>query len=260
MDPGLRTSASGMIAQQKMVDVIANNLANVNTTGFKRSRASFEDVLYETVQGARTVDGELSVGPLQVGRGVRLAAVAPITTEGSPEQTDRPLDLAINGEGYFQVQMPDGTIAYTRDGSFTLSATGELVTNDGQAMVPNIVIPADSTNITIANDGTVSVTGGKTNETVEVGKIELARFANPAGLFALGENLFGETVASGPPTTGDPAQDGFGSILQGTLESSNVEVVQEMTDMIAAQRAYEINSKAITTADNMMQSLEDLLH
>jgi flagellar basal-body rod protein FlgG len=259
MDPGMRTSASGMIAQQKMVDVIANNLANVNTTAFKRSRASFEDVLYETVQGPRTVDGQQSIGPLQIGHGVRLNAVTPIQTQGAPEVTGRPLDVVINGEGFFQVQQPDGSIAYTRDGSFSLSDTGQLVTSDGNAVIPNIVIPADTTNITIGADGTVSVTGGKTNATVEVGRLDLARFANPTGLLSLGGNLYGETTASGAPTVGAAQQDGYGSILQGSLESSNVEVVQEMTDMIAAQRAYEINSRAISTAETMSKDLDDLL-
>jgi flagellar basal-body rod protein FlgG len=258
MDPGLRTSASGMIAQQKMVDVIANNLANVNTTGFKRSRASFEDVLYETVQGPQT-NSDATIGPMQVGHGVRLAAVTRIDIQGGPQVTERPLDVAIDGEGFFQVQMPDGSTAYTRDGSFTLSANGQIVTTDGNAVVPNIVIPPDSTAITIGADGTVSVTGGKTNDSTDVGKIELARFANSTGLLALGGNLYSETVASGPPTVGDPQIDGFGRLLQGNLESSNVEVVQEMTDMIAAQRAYEINARAISTAEDMMKSIDDLL-
>ena len=258
MDPGLRTSASGMIAQQKMVDVIANNLANVNTTGFKRSRASFEDVLYETVQGPRSVNGS-TVGPMQVGHGVRLAAVTRIDGQGGPQVTGRPLDVAIDGEGFFQVQLPDGSIGYTRDGSFTLSDSGQLVTNSGNALVPNIVIPPDSTSITISNDGVVSATGGKSAQTVEIGRIELARFANSTGLLSLGGNLYGETVASGAPTTGVPQNDGFGRLLQGSLESSNVEVVQEMTDMIAAQRAYEINARAINTAESMMKSIDDLL-
>ncbi|MEO5798596.1 MAG: flagellar basal-body rod protein FlgG [Gemmatimonadales bacterium] len=259
MNPGLRTSASGMIAQQKMVDVIANNLANVNTTGFKRSRANFEDVLYETVQGPRTSAGDATVGPMQIGHGVRLAAVTRIHGQGGPEQTGRPLDLAIEGEGFFQVQLPSGDTGYTRDGSFTLSDSGQLVTNSGAALVPNIVIPPDATNITISESGSVSVTSGKNAQSVEVGKLELARFVNPAGMLSLGGNLYGETVASGQPTTGVPQEDGFGRLLQGTLESSNVEVVQEMTDMIAAQRAYEINSRAIRAAEDMMSSISDLI-
>lgn len=259
MNPSLRTSASGMIAQQKMVDVIANNLANVNTTGFKRSRASFEDVLYETVQGPRTTTGETTIGPMQIGHGVRLAAVTRIHGQGGPEQTGRPLDLAIEGDGFFQIQLPSGDLAYTRDGSFTLSDSGQLVTNNGQALVPNIVIPPDATNVTISDAGIVSILSGKSQQTVEVGKIELARFANPTGLLSLGGNLYGETVASGQATVGAPMEDGFGRVLQGTLEASNVEVVQEMTDMIAAQRAYEINSRAIRAAEDMMTSIGDLI-
>jgi len=248
-----------MIAQQKMVDVIANNLANVNTTGFKRSRASFEDVLYETVQGPRSVGGDASIGSMQLGHGVRLAAVTRIDGQGGPNVTGRPLDVAIDGEGYFQVQLPDGTTGYSRDGTFTLSNTGQLVTNGGNALLPNIVIPPDSTNVTISPDGIVSVTSGKTAQTTEVGHIQLARFANSTGLIALGGNLYGESAASGKPSLGTPQSEGFGRLLQGSLESSNVEVVQEMTDMIAAQRAYEINARAISTAESMMKSIDDLL-
>lgn len=259
MNPGLRTSASGMIAQQKMVDVIANNLANVNTTGFKRSRANFEDVLYETVQGPRAAADESTIGAMQIGHGVRLAAVTRIHGQGGPEQTGRPLDVAIDGDGFFQVQLPSGEIGYTRDGSFTLSDSGQLVTNGGHALIPNIVIPPDATGITISESGSVTVTSGKSVQSIEVGKLELARFVNPAGMLSLGGNLYGETVASGQATTGMPQEDGFGRLLQGTLESSNVEVVQEMTDMIAAQRAYEINSRAIRAAEDMMSSINDLI-
>ena len=259
MDPGLRTSASGMIAQQKMVDVIANNLANVNTTAFKKSRASFEDVLYETVQGPRAIGGDASIGPMQIGHGVRLAAVTRVDTPGGANVSGRPYDIAIDGEGFFQVQLPDGSIGYTRDGSFTRSDTGQLVTASGNALVPNIVFPPDGTNVTISPDGIVSVTVGKSTTSVEVGRIELARFANPTGLTALGGNLYAENSASGAPTSGTPQADGFGKLLQGSLESSNVEVVTEMTDMIAAQRAYEINARAINTAESMMKSIDDLL-
>jgi flagellar basal-body rod protein FlgG len=196
---------------------------------------------------------------MQLGHGVRLAAVTRIDGQGGPEVTGRPLDLAIDGEGYFQVQMPDGSVGYTRDGSFTLSATGQLVTNSGNALVPNIVIPPDASAITISSDGVVSVTAGRTADTVEVGRLELARFANSAGLLSLGGNLYGETVASGAPATGTAQSDGYGRILQGSLESSNVEVVQEMTDMIAAQRAYEINARAISTAETMSKDIDDLL-
>jgi flagellar basal-body rod protein FlgG len=259
MTDGLRTSASGMIAQQKRVDVIANNLANVNTTGFKRSRTNFEDLLYETVQGPRRTVGDGIVGPMQIGHGVRLSSISRVHGQGGAEMTGRPLDLAIEGEGFFQVELPDGSIAYTRDGSFTLSDTGQLVTNSGHAVLPNLVMPPDATALTISESGLVSVTNGSDGSTIEVGRIELARFANPTGLLALGGNLYGETVASGFASSGFPEEDGFGRVLQGTLESSNVEIVMEMTDMIAAQRAYEINSRAIRAAQDMMQSINDLI-
>ena len=259
MTDGMRTSASGMIAQQKRVDVIANNLANVNTTGFKRSRANFEDLLYETVQGPRTTAAQGIVGAMQIGHGVRLASITRIHGQGGPEVTGRPLDIAIEGEGFFQVEMPDGTLAYTRDGSFSLSDSGQLVTSGGNALVPDIVIPPDATAVTISETGAVSVTNGMDGSMIEVGRLELARFPNPTGLLALGGNLFGETVASGFAATGFPQEDGFGRVLQGTLETSNVEIVQEMTDMIAAQRAYEINARAIRAAEDMMQSINDLI-
>lgn len=259
MTDSLRTSASGMIAQQKRVDVIANNLANVNTTGFKRSRTNFEDLLYETVQGPRASAGEGTIGPMQVGHGVRLATISRIHAQGGAEMTGRPLDLAIEGEGFFQVEMTDGTLAYTRDGSFTLSDSGQLVTSSGHALVPDIVLPPDATAVTISETGAVTATNGSDGSTIEIGRIELARFPNPTGLVAIGGNLFTESLASGFAAVGFPREDGFGRIVQGALESSNVEIVQEMTDMIAAQRAYEINSRAIRTAETMMQSINDLI-
>jgi len=262
MDPAMRTSASGMVAQQRMIDVIANNLANVNTTAFKRSRASFQDVLYETLQGEAVVNYQSNdtIAPVQVGRGVRVAAVSRFHQQGSLQQTDRPFDLAIEGDGFFQIQRPDGTMAYTRDGSFTLSSNGALVTSNGYLVQPGVTIPPDSVEVNVAPNGIVSVRSGSNDaQPVEIGKIDLVRFANPTGLEALGENLYRETVASGQPTTGQAQDNGFGRILQGNLESSNVEIVVEMTDMIAAQRAYEINAKAIRTTDEMMQSTNDLV-
>jgi flagellar basal-body rod protein FlgG len=260
MNPGLRTSASGMKAQQLMVDTIANNLANVNTTGFKRSRVSFEDVLYETLEGARTVNPQDSqtLAPIQIGKGVRLAAIARLHTQGAPEQTGRTLDVAIEGDGFFQVQKPDDTIAYTRDGSLSVSDTGALVTHGGYRVLPNVTLPPDVQDVTISPSGIVSATGAG-GTPVELGRIELARFVNPSGMMSLGENLFGETAASGRPLTGYPQEQGFGRLLQGMLESSNVEIVQEMTDMIAAQRAYEINAKAIRAGEEMMQATNDLI-
>ena len=261
MDSSLRTSASGMVAQQRMIDVIANNLANVNTTGFKRSRVNFEDVLYETVQGARIVNyrGTETVGPIQIGKGVRVAAVQRLHQQGSPETTQRPLDVAIEGEGFIQVQRPDGSVAYTRDGSLTLSDSGALVTQGGYLVLPGINIPSDATDVSISATGVVSATSSASSGPVEVGRIELARFLNPNGLSSIGENQYAETAASSEPIVGFAQDEGFGRLIQGALESSNVEMVQEMTDMIAAQRAYEINARAIRTAEDMMMATNDII-
>jgi flagellar basal-body rod protein FlgG len=258
----MRTSASGMIAQQRMIDVIANNLANVNTTAFKRSRATFQDVLYETIQGEAIVDyqGSESVAPVQVGKGVRIAGVTRFHQQGSLQQTGRPYDLAVEGDGFFAVQRPDGSLAYTRDGSFTLSSTGALVTAGGYQLQPGVVIPPDAVEVAIAPNGIVSVRAADADaQALEVGRVELVRFANPIGLESLGENLLRETVASGQPIQGQAQENGFGRIAQGYLETSNVEIVVEMTDMIAAQRAYEINARAIRSTDEMMQSTNDLV-
>jgi flagellar basal-body rod protein FlgG len=256
----MRTSASGMTAQQRMIDVIANNLANVNTNGFKRSRVSFEDVLYETVQGDRIVHqpGSQTIGPVQIGKGVRIAAVLRLHTQGAPESTMRPLDLAVEGDGFFQVQRPDGSTAYTRDGSFSLSDTGALVTSGGDLVLPGVTVPEDATGLAISPTGVVSVTSGDGSPT-EVGRIELARFLNPTGLLSVGANLLVESAASGEPIVGLPMDEGFGRLLAGSLESSNVEIVQEMTDMIAAQRAYEINAKAIRAGEEMLDATTDLI-
>ena len=256
MDPGLRASASGMLAQQTRIDAIANNLANVNTPGFKRSRVTFEDMLYETLQGTGIVNYENAetVAPVQVGRGVRLATIQRIHTQGAPDPTHRPMDLAIEGDGFFQVQRPDGTAAYTRDGSFSLSDTGTLVTHGGYTVLPGVTIPPEATGLAISSSGVVSAHLGSASAAVELGRIELARFANPTGLLSLGENLYARTAASGAALRGFPQEDGFGRVLQGTLETSNVEIVQEMVEMIAAQRAYEVNSRAIRTADEMLES------
>jgi len=249
-----------MQAQQQMIDVIANNIANVNTTGFKRSRASFEDLLYETIQGARVEAPQEAetLGPVQIGKGVRLSAVMRLHTQGSPQQTGRTLDLAIQGDGFFQVQRPDGTIGYTRDGTFTLSDTGSIVTADGYPLIPGLAVPTDAQNLSISSSGivTISNTGGKTTQ---LGKIELARFVNPSGLEDLGQNMYAMTAASGEPIQGAPMDPNFGSLLQGNLESSNVEIVQEMTDMISAQRAYEINAKAVQTGETMLDDTNALI-
>ncbi len=253
MNPALRTAASGMMAQQLRTEVIANNLANVNTTGFKRSRAQFEDLLYQTVQGT-TVIGSPDANTqsaIQIGRGTHLAGVTRMHTEGTLEQTGRPLDMAIEGEGFFQVQLASGGTAYTRDGSFQISDQGMLTTTGGQQIVPGIRIPSDASDVSISRTGVVSYMKSGAQEATELGRIEIARFSNPAGLMSQGENLYTETPASGQAVSGFPGDEGMGRLLQGNLEGSNVEVVQEMVDMISAQRAYELNSKAIKATEEM---------
>src|SRR5215217_5839116 len=254
MDPSLRTAATGMRAQQLRTEVIANNLANVNTTGFKRSRAHFEDLLYQTVQGSTTVGSpEAGTTPaIQVGRGTHLAGIQRLHSQGPLEQTGRSLDLAIEGEGFFQIQLPGGGIGYTRDGSFTISDTGTVVTQEGYAVVPGLKVPLDAGTLTVSRTGIVTVEDGS-GETSEIGRIELARFANPSGLLSMGENLYNQTPASGEAILGYPSEEGMGRLLQGSLEASNVEIVQEMVDMIAAMRAYEINSKSIQNSEQMAQ-------
>lgn len=253
MDPALRAAATGMRAQQHRTEVIANNLANVNTTSFKRSRAHFEDLLYQTVQDTSTVgapDAEMAPA-IQVGRGVRLSSVQRLHSQGPLESTGRPLDLAIEGDGFFQVQLPNGEIAYTRDGSFTISDQGSLVTQGGYTVMPGVDVPDDATSIVISATGIVTAASPHSVDPVEIGRIEFARFTNPTGLLARGENLYAQTAASGEPTLGFPQEDGMGRLLQGHLEGSNVEIVQEMVDMITSMRAYEINSKAIQNSERM---------
>jgi flagellar basal-body rod protein FlgG len=263
MDPALRTAATGMQAQQTRTDVIANNLANVNTTGFKRSRAHFEDLLYQTLQGPATLGSRDTeqLPAIQVGLGTRLTSVQRIDSQGSLEQTSRPLDLAIQGEGYFEVQMPNGNTAYTRDGSLQVSDQGVLVTGQGYAIQPPIRVPKEATSITVSETGVVTANGltSAAGGTQELGRIELARFPNSSGLESMGQNLFTETTSSGEPIRGMPTENGNGSIAQGYLESSNVEIVTEMVDMITAQRAYEINSKAIKNSEDMAQTANSLM-
>lgn len=252
-----------MQAQQTRTDVIANNLANVNTTGFKRSRAHFEDLLYQTLQGPATLGSRDTeqLPAIQVGLGTRLTAVQRIDSQGSLEQTSRPLDLAIQGEGYFEVQMPNGNTAYTRDGSLQVSDQGVLVTGQGYAIQPPIRVPKEATSITVSETGVVTANGltAAAGGTQELGRIELARFPNSSGLESMGQNLFTETTSSGEPIRGMPTENGNGSIAQGYLESSNVEIVTEMVDMITAQRAYEINSKAIKNSEDMAQTANSLM-
>ncbi|WP_396223616.1 flagellar basal-body rod protein FlgG [Gemmatimonas sp.] len=262
MNPALRAAATGMMAQQTRTEVIANNLANVNTAGFKRSRAQFEDLLYQTIQGSQVIGGtEAETLPaIQVGRGTRLAGVQRLHEQGPIEQTGRNLDVAVEGEGFFQVQLPNGELGYTRDGSLQISDQGVLVTSAGYAVQPPIRIPVDSSELTISNTGVVSVRRGTDLLPSEVGRIELARFANPSGLLNLGQNLLAPTTASGLPIVGFPNDEGMGRLQQGSLEGSNVQIVQEMVEMIAAQRAYEINSKSIKTADEMGQIANNIVN
>jgi flagellar basal-body rod protein FlgG len=261
MDPALRTSASGMAAQQLRSEVIANNLANVNTTGFKRSRPQFEDLLYQTIQNGSVIDSRdaRATPAIQVGRGVHLAAIQRMHQQGTLELTGRPLDLAIEGDGFFQIQLPTGEIAYTRDGGFQISDQGALVTNGGYTVLPSVRIPTDAVNITVSRTGIITADRGDSAPPLELGRLELARFANPAGLMTLGENLYRQTPASGQAVLGFPQDAGFGRVLQGNLEGSNVEIVNEMVDMITAQRAYEINSKAIRNADEMAAIANQLI-
>jgi len=256
----LWTAAAGMKAQQLFIDTIANNLANVNTTGFKKSRVDFQDLLYQTVTIAGTKapgGGQLPVG-IQIGHGVQPVAIERLFTQGEITETKNPLDLVIEGDGFFQVLQPDGSIAYTRDGAFKLDKDGRLVTANGLPLEPEIIIPPEATNISISHDGTVSVLTPGATAPQEVGKIILAKFINSAGLKSIGYNLYKTTDASGEAITGTPGLEGFGTISQGFLEMSNVQVVEEMANMIIAQRAYEINSKAIQTTDEMLRIANNL--
>lgn len=256
----LWTAASGMEAQQLNVDVIANNLANVNTVGFKKSRVDFQDVMYQTLRapGSPAARGAQVPTGIQVGLGTRPVATQKMFAQGDFTQTGNPLDMVIEGQGFFQVQRPDGTIGYTRDGSCKLDSQGRLVTSDGYVLQPELTIPSGAESISIGTDGTVSVTLPGQTQPQEVGQIQIARFINPAGLKSEGRNLFSATAASGDPQTGTPGLNGFGTIAQGFVEMSNVKVVEEMVNMIVAQRAYEINSKSIQTADQMLELSNNL--
>ncbi|MFN0118756.1 MAG: flagellar basal-body rod protein FlgG [Elusimicrobiota bacterium] len=251
----LWTAASGMSAQQLNVDIISNNLANVNTNGYKKARAEFQDLFYQTIQEPQVDEAsgrQVPVG-LQVGMGTRPVAVQKMFSQGEHQQTDNPMDFAIEGNGFFQVKMKDDTIGYTRSGAFKIDGTGQMVNSEGNPLEPSIVIPENATSINISADGVVSVKLPGQTDSQTVGTIELAQFLNPAGLKSLGHNLYEVTVASGAPRTGAPGVDGNGQLLQGALEMSNVRVVDEMVQMIMAQRSYEINSKAIQTADEMIR-------
>lgn len=252
----LSTAALGMSAQQRSVDNIANNLANVGTTGFKRSTIAFQDLFYENIATSKhggTSNHTNSNGPmLQIGHGSRAVATIRNFMQGSVAETGNALDLAISGSGFFQVELPDGNIAYSRDGNFSRDATGMLVNNSGLALAGQIEIPQDAVAIEISQDGTITALMAGDNTQIEIGQIELAKFANPGGLEALGDNLYAENDASGLAFFGDPGSEGFGVIRQGYLEQSNVDIVNEMVRLIEAQRAYETNSKMVQTAEDMM--------
>ncbi|PIE67122.1 MAG: flagellar basal-body rod protein FlgG [Deltaproteobacteria bacterium] len=256
----LWSAATGMQAQTLNIDVISNNLANVATSGFKKSRADFQDLLYQNLRSpgvSSSADTQVPTG-IQVGTGVRPAATQKMFTQGEFEHTQNELDLAIEGDGFFQVLQPDGETAYTRSGAFKLDNEGRVVTSDGFSMEPELTVPADAIGVSVGIDGTVSVLLAGETDPTEIGNIELAQFINPAGLRSVGRNLYIPTGASGAPTTGTPGEESFGHIAQGYLESSNVSVVDEMVNMIVAQRAYETNSKTIQASDEMLQTAANL--
>jgi flagellar basal-body rod protein FlgG len=261
MDPALWAAKTGLDAQQTRMAVTSNNLANVNTSGFKKGRAVFEDLFYQNVRqvGASTSEDSLAPSGLSLGTGVRVVATEKLYTQGSLTQTANPLDVAIQGRGFFQVSLPDGTLAYTRDGAFQLNADGELVTSSGYRVQPGINIPTGAQSISIGTDGVVSVQLAGQPAPTQVGTLQVVDFVNPAGLQARGENLLLESAASGPAQVGSPGLDGLGTLLQGSLESSNVNVVEELVNMIETQRAYEMNSKAIQTVDQMLEYVSNQL-
>jgi len=260
MISALWTASTGMKAQQTNIDVTANNLANVNSSGFKKSRVGFEDLMYQVINQPGSPDTQGSQIPVGIekGHGTKISSTQKIFTTGNLQNTDNPLDLVIEGDGFLQVVRPDGSVAYTRDGSLKQDSQGRLVTSEGYPVLPQIRIPQDTTDITITSDGTVNVQLAGSSQPQQVGQITLARFSNPSGLNSLGRNLFEDTVASGPAMEGTPGSQGFGTIAQGFLEKSNVEVVEEMVNMIGAQRAYEVNSKTIQAADEMLATANQL--
>ncbi len=261
MNQGLWVAKTGLDAQQTRMAVVSNNLANVNTTGFKQDRAVFEDLLYQNIRqsGGQSSQDTILPSGMSLGTGVRVVATEKLFTQGSVLQTGNAMDVAINGRGFFQVLKPDGEIAYTRDGTFQLNAQGEIVNSSGYLVQPGITIPDGSQSITIGVDGVVSVKIAGQPTPTQVGSLEVSDFINPVGLQAVGENLYIETAASGSAQSGTPGLNGIGSITQGALEGSNVNVVSELVNMIETQRAYEMNSKAISTSDQMMQYINNNL-
>lgn len=254
----LWSAASGMKAQQLNIDVTSHNLANVNTAGFKKGRAEFQDLMYRTARaaGAPVNTGSTTPVGMQIGNGVRSVAISRIFSQGDFQQTENPYDLTVEGDGFFQVQLPDGTVAYTRDGTFKVDSQGQLVTSEGYLMTPNITVPENAKEVTVSGEGIITATID--NQAVQLGELQIARFVNPAGLTAMGQNLYRPTAASGDPIVSNPGVEGMGRILQGYIESSNVRVIEEMVNLIVAQRAYEANSKSIQTADEMLSGANAL--
>lgn len=257
---GLYTAATGMNSMQHQIDVTSNNIANVNTSGFKQDRAEFQDLMYETLNYTAGQTSQTTINPtgIDVGLGVKISGIQKNFTEGDLELTSNTFDLAIEGKGFFQITLPSGETAYTRNGSFKLNNEGTIVNGNGYPLAPEIVIPDNVTDVSVANDGTVTATDPQTGDTVNLGQITIADFINPAGLIPLGQSMFMESEASGAVQEGNPTENQFGSIQQGMIESSNVKLVNEMVDLITAQRAYEANSKAITTADSMLDTVNRL--
>lgn len=260
MVQSLYTASTGMLAMQTQINTTANNIANVNTIGFKKSRAEFADLMYQVMQYAGTSTSDVTKSPtgIEVGLGVRPTAINKIFTEGSLKQTDNQLDVAITGRGFFKLELPDGTEVYSRNGAFKVDDNGTVVNSDGYTLVPQIVVPPDATNISIGTDGTVTVVQPGQTQATQVGQITLTNFINPAGLHSRGDNLYMETDSSGQPVEGTPGLDGLGVLRQNFVELSNVELVVELTDLITGQRAYDSNSKVITTSDEMLQTTNNL--
>lgn len=261
MIKALSTAATGMEAQQKRIDVTANNLANVNTAGFKKSRADFQDLLYQTIRapGTSSAQGVTVPTGLQVGNGVRTVAATRIHSGGDRAQTNNPLDIAIDGAGFYQVSLPSGDLAYTRAGNLSMNEQGQVVTADGYPLEPSINIPPDAESVTVGRDGIVSVTQAGQDQSAEVGQILLANFVNPSGLQTMGGNFYKVTSAAGDPQVGPPGVQGLGTLAQGSLEMSNVKVVEEMISLISSQRAYEVNGKVIRAADEMLQNTSQIV-
>lgn len=260
MMQSLYTASTGMLGMQTQIDTTANNIANVNTIGFKKSRAEFADLMYKAMEYAGTATSDVTKSPtgIEVGLGARPTAINKVFTEGSLKQTDNQLDMAITGRGFFKLELPDGSQTYSRNGAFKIDDTGTIVNSDGYTLMPQIVIPADATNVSIGTDGIVTVIQAGQTQASQIGQITLTNFVNPAGLHSMGDNLYIETDSSGQPLEANPGLDGLGVVRQGFVELSNVELVVELTDLITGQRAYDSNSKVITTSDEMLQTVNGL--